>query len=107
MGKEALRINDSLSENRMNILLLEGIHPAAGEILKAAGFNVEVYPSVMTEDELIEKIRNIDVLGIRSMTHITPKVLGYVNTGTDKEFDKNVIIDLSKMDHTIKFRVLY
>lgn len=75
MVKEVIGTIDPLPENRMNILLLEGIHPAAEAILKRAGFNVEVHPSVMNESELIEKIKNVSVIGIRSMTHLTSKVL--------------------------------
>jgi D-3-phosphoglycerate dehydrogenase len=75
MVKEVISTINPLPENRMNILLLEGIHPAAEAILKRAGFNVEVHPSVMNESELIEKIKNVSVIGIRSMTHLTSKVL--------------------------------
>jgi D-3-phosphoglycerate dehydrogenase len=36
---------------------------------------VETYPAAMTEDELCEKIKNVSVLGIRSKTQLTAKVL--------------------------------
>ena len=55
--------------------LLENVHPVAIELLKSEGFNVETYHAAMTEDELCEKIKNVSVLGIRSKTQVTAKVL--------------------------------
>ncbi len=43
--------------------------------MKAEGFNVETYPAGLDEDELCEKIKNVSVLGIRSKTQVTAKVL--------------------------------
>jgi len=37
----------------------------------------------------------------------TNEQIGYVITDTDKEYSKEVIKDLEKINHTIKFRVLY
>ena len=69
----------SYPKNRINVLLLENVHPVAFELMKAEGFNVEVYPAALTEDELCKKIKNINVLGIRSKTHVTAKVLENAN----------------------------
>jgi len=65
----------SYPKNRLNVLLLENVHPVAVELMKSEGFNVEIYPAAMTEDELCEKIKNVSVLGIRSKTQVTAKVL--------------------------------
>jgi D-3-phosphoglycerate dehydrogenase len=48
-------------------------------LLKAEGFNVETYHAAMTEEELIQKIKNVSVLGIRSKTQVTAKVLAHAN----------------------------
>ena len=69
----------SYPKNRINVLLLENVHPAAVELLKGEGFNVEVYHAALTEDELCEKIKNVSVLGIRSKTQVTAKVLENAN----------------------------
>ena len=69
----------SYPKNRINVLLLENVHPVAFELMKAEGFNVEVYPAALTEDELCKKIKNINVLGIRSKTHVTATVLENAN----------------------------
>lgn len=69
----------SYPKNRINVLLLENVHPAAVRIMKAEGFNVEVYPAGLTEDELCDKIKNVSILGIRSKTQVTAKVLDNAN----------------------------
>ncbi|HEY0743796.1 MAG TPA: HAD-IB family phosphatase, partial [Chryseosolibacter sp.] len=75
------KLNTAISypKNRINVLLLENVHPVALSLLKAEGFNVETYHAAMTEDELIEKIKNVSVLGIRSKTQVTERVLANAN----------------------------
>ncbi|MEQ8927134.1 MAG: phosphoglycerate dehydrogenase [Fulvivirga sp.] len=65
----------SYPKNRINVLLLEGVHPKAIELMKYEGYNVEVYPAGLDEDELAKKIKNVSILGIRSKTQVTKKVL--------------------------------
>lgn len=71
------KLNTAISypKNRINVLLLENVHPVAIDLMKAEGFNVETYPAGLDEDELCEKIKNVSVLGIRSKTQVTAKVL--------------------------------
>ncbi|HEX6225135.1 MAG TPA: phosphoglycerate dehydrogenase, partial [Chryseolinea sp.] len=69
----------SYPKNRINVLLLENVHPVAVELLKAEGFNVEIHHAALTEDELCERIKNVSVLGIRSKTQVTAKVLENAN----------------------------
>jgi D-3-phosphoglycerate dehydrogenase / 2-oxoglutarate reductase len=75
------KLNTAISypKNRINVLLLENVHPVALELMKAEGFNVETYHAAMTEDELIQRIKNVSVLGIRSKTQVTAKVLENAN----------------------------
>ncbi len=56
-------------------LLLENIHPLGTEVLDAAGVEVSTRSGALDEDELIAALDGVHVLGIRSKTHITPKVL--------------------------------
>ena len=65
----------SYPKNRIKALVLENIHQDAIDRLKNEGYQVEVYPAGMTEDELAEAIKDISVLGIRSKTNVTEKVL--------------------------------
>ena len=74
-----LNTANSYPKNRINVLLLENVHPVAVELMRAEGFNVETYPAALTEDELCEKIKNVSVLGIRSKTQITARVLENAN----------------------------
>lgn len=75
------KLNTAISypKNRINVLLLENVHPIAVELMKTEGFNVETYHAAMTEDELIERIKNVSVLGIRSKTMVTARVLEHAN----------------------------
>ncbi|MFT4264756.1 MAG: phosphoglycerate dehydrogenase [Nocardioides sp.] len=57
------------------VLLLENIHPVAVETLERAGFEVDLRSASMSEDELLAALPGVTLLGIRSNTHITAKVL--------------------------------
>ncbi|MBO0329577.1 phosphoglycerate dehydrogenase [[Muricauda] lutisoli] len=77
---EFLFINDlprnlSYPKNRIKILLLENVHPAAFENLSEEGFSVELIKTSLSEEDLIERIKGVHVLGIRSKTQVTQKVL--------------------------------
>src|SRR5690606_3146683 len=81
---EFLFVNDlprnlSYPKNRIKILLLENVHPAAFENLSEEGFSVELVKHSLSEEELIERIKGVHVLGIRSKTQVTQKVLDAAN----------------------------
>ena len=71
------KLNTAISypKNRIQVLLLENVHPVAVQLFRSEGFHVETYPAAMTEDELAERIKNVSVLGIRSKTIVSQKVL--------------------------------
>ena len=56
-------------------LLLEQIHPDAEEMLRSSGFVVETSSRALDEHELIERLDGVALLGIRSKTHVTERVL--------------------------------
>jgi D-3-phosphoglycerate dehydrogenase / 2-oxoglutarate reductase len=56
-------------------LLLEGIHPEAARRLRASGVEVKVHPGALFEDELIEALQGVSLLGIRSKTQVPGKVV--------------------------------
>jgi D-3-phosphoglycerate dehydrogenase len=56
-------------------LLLENIHPDAAELLRASGHEVETRSGALEEAELVEALDGVDLLGIRSTTFVTQKVL--------------------------------
>jgi len=66
----------SYPKEKINILLLEGIHPAAIDIFKQEGYaNIESLPQALKGDELREKLKGVHVLGIRSKTQVTADAL--------------------------------
>ena len=65
----------SYPKNRIKILLLENVHSDAFKKLTSDGFSVETVSKSLSEDELIEKIKDVHVLGIRSKTNVTQKVV--------------------------------
>lgn len=59
----------------MKALLLENIHPAAVARLEQSGIDVDLRHGAMSEDELVQALPGVDLLGIRSNTTVTPHVL--------------------------------
>ena len=66
----------SYPKDKVRILLLEGIHPAAVDIFKEAGYEARVVKSAMSNQELRDVIEPIHVLGIRSKTQIRQPAIG-------------------------------
>jgi D-3-phosphoglycerate dehydrogenase len=58
------------------VLLLEAIDASAVDVFRTDGYtNVETHKKALSEDELAEAIRGAHVLGIRSRTRVTKRVL--------------------------------
>lgn len=71
--------SQSYPKSRIKVLLLENVHPVAVQLFEQEGFKVEIRKEAMDEDELIEAIRDVSILGIRSKTNITARVLENAN----------------------------
>lgn len=66
----------SLSKDRIRILLLEGVNDAAVEMMKAAGYSsVERLPKALAGSALLEAVKGVHLLGIRSRTQINANIL--------------------------------
>jgi D-3-phosphoglycerate dehydrogenase len=76
-------------------LLLENIHPDAERILSGAGFEVVTTKGALSEDELIERLPGVRVLGIRSRTQVTEAVL---EAGRDLEVVGAFCIGTNQID---------
>ena len=61
--------------SKLKILLLESIHPVADGLLEAEGFEVHRADGALKEDELVARLKGIHLLGIRSKTQVTRRVL--------------------------------
>jgi D-3-phosphoglycerate dehydrogenase len=60
---------------RIKVLLLENVHKSALESFHGAGFDVEMRSAALKEDELVKAVAGVHVLGIRSKTQVTERVL--------------------------------
>lgn len=65
----------SYPKSRIKVLLLENIHPKAVEQFKKEGFIVEALKDALPEDELAKRVKDVSLLGVRSKTQVTAKVL--------------------------------
>ncbi|MBE9395829.1 phosphoglycerate dehydrogenase [Pontibacterium sp. N1Y112] len=65
----------SLEKSKIKILLLEGVHQSAVDTLNAHGYsNIEYVKGALPEAELIEKVKDVHFIGIRSRSQLTDKV---------------------------------
>lgn len=65
----------SFPKSEIKILLLEAIHPVAKEYFAQHGYDCEILPGSLSEDELVARIPEVHLLGLRSKTQVTPRVL--------------------------------
>jgi D-3-phosphoglycerate dehydrogenase len=57
------------------VLLLENIHPDAPSLLSKLGYQVEVSDRALGEDELVSRLAEVDVVGVRSNTQLSARAL--------------------------------
>ncbi|MFM2477644.1 phosphoglycerate dehydrogenase [Celerinatantimonas sp. MCCC 1A17872] len=68
----------SLDKDKIKILLLEGLHPSSIESFHSAGYtNIEQLKTSLSKEDLIEKIKDVHFIGIRSRTNLTKEVLSH------------------------------
>lgn len=65
----------SYPKEKISILLLENISDAAVAEFTTAGYHVRKLSGALSEDDLINEIKDVHLLGIRSKTKVTRKVL--------------------------------
>ncbi len=65
----------SYPREKLNILLLEGIHPASAEAFQSAGYRTTSQSASPSESELLSIISQVHLLGIRSKTQISERIL--------------------------------
>lgn len=59
----------------MKVLLLENISAVAVEGFRDAGYEVDSHKTALEERELVDKMKDVSVLGVRSKTRVTSAVL--------------------------------
>ncbi|GAB1111934.1 MAG: phosphoglycerate dehydrogenase [Shewanella algae] len=66
----------SLDKDKIKILLLEGVHQSAVDVLERAGYtNIEYHKASLSGAELQQSIKDAHFVGIRSRTQLTQEVL--------------------------------
>jgi D-3-phosphoglycerate dehydrogenase len=66
----------SYPKEKIHILLLENISPNATKVFRNNGYsNVETIAGALSEDDLIDAVKDVHLLGIRSKTKVTEKVI--------------------------------
>ncbi|MBB1361220.1 MULTISPECIES: phosphoglycerate dehydrogenase [unclassified Shewanella] len=66
----------SLDKDKIKILLLEGVHQTAVDVLERAGYtNIEYHKASLGEEALIASIKDAHFVGLRSRTQLTAEVL--------------------------------
>jgi D-3-phosphoglycerate dehydrogenase len=65
----------SFPKSEIKVLLLENVHPSALELFAGESFQIERVSGALKEAELMERIRDVHVLGIRSKTQVTARAL--------------------------------
>jgi D-3-phosphoglycerate dehydrogenase len=69
----------SFPKNKIKVLLLENIHETARSIFRSDGLDLEVLSGALGEAELVDKIKDVHIVGIRSKTNITEPVFEAAN----------------------------
>jgi D-3-phosphoglycerate dehydrogenase len=66
----------SYPKEKIHILLLENISPNATKVFKNHGYtNIETIAGALSEEDLIKAVKDVHLLGIRSKTKVSEKVL--------------------------------
>ncbi|MFK7048884.1 D-3-phosphoglycerate dehydrogenase [Flavobacterium columnare] len=65
----------SYPKNRIQVLLLENIHPDAVAQFEREGYQVTTLKESLSEEELCNQIKEVSILGIRSKTTVSARVL--------------------------------
>lgn len=103
--------NISYPKNRIKMLLLENVHPDAFSKLSKDGFTVETVSNNLSEDELIEKLKGVHVLGIRSKTQVTRKAIEsakkLMDIGAFCMSTKQIDLEASKENGVVVFNAPY
>ncbi|HMF70495.1 MAG TPA: NAD(P)-dependent oxidoreductase, partial [Flavitalea sp.] len=72
--------NTSYPKEKVNVLFLENISDSAVKYFKDAGYSsVRKIGGALSQDELVKQIKDVHLLGIRSKTQITSRVLEAAN----------------------------
>lgn len=64
----------SFPKEKIKVLLLENIHTRAVDFFEREGYKIQLLDKSLPEDELIEYLQDVRILGIRSKTKLTKRI---------------------------------
>lgn len=67
--------SQTYTKKRLGVLLLENIHEKAVYAFEKAGYSVQYFEKAISQEELLKKLPDVTLLGIRSRTQVTKEVL--------------------------------
>jgi D-3-phosphoglycerate dehydrogenase len=65
----------SFPKDQIKVLLLENVHASAHELFRSEGFHLETLGGAIAEEDLARRVEDVHILGIRSKTKVTDRVL--------------------------------
>jgi D-3-phosphoglycerate dehydrogenase len=65
----------SFPKDQIKVLLVENVHASAHELFRSEEFQIETLKTALGENELVRRVEDIHILGIRSKTRVTERVL--------------------------------
>ena len=65
----------SYPKNKITVLLLENIDPLAKKLLFDEGYSVKTVSTALSEKDLIDEIKNVSIIGIRSKTQLSAEII--------------------------------
>ncbi|MGN6363451.1 phosphoglycerate dehydrogenase [Asticcacaulis taihuensis] len=65
----------SFPRSKLKVLLLENIHPDAVRAFREEGYDVTTVKGALDEDDLIQALQGVHILGLRSKTNLTAKAV--------------------------------
>jgi len=69
----------SYPKNRIQVLLLEGVHEDAKSVFEGEGYDVKALKDGISEKELTKKLKKVSILGVLPKTPITRSMLAQAN----------------------------
>jgi D-3-phosphoglycerate dehydrogenase len=67
----------SYPKGKIKVLLLENLHENGIQLFQNEGFEIQKSSKSMTKEELIETIKDVHIIGLRSKTQLTSEVLSH------------------------------
>jgi D-3-phosphoglycerate dehydrogenase len=75
LREEKVKLLKQLSGPTIKVLLLEGINQTGIELFERQGYEIETYAKALSPEDLKKKIKDVNVIGIRSKTNLAKAIL--------------------------------